>query len=93
MSIKKIGESIKKFTTRGKEEEKYLKMRNLICLGRTTSQILTDNSTDSLPITAITPLPSSENAFFVAQGPSSTNSEIQISQVEVYSLPHLKADS
>jgi hypothetical protein len=87
MSIKKIGESIKKFTTRGKEEEKYLKMRNLICLGRTTSQILTDNSTDSLPITAITPLPSSENAFFVAQGPSSTNSEIQISQVEVTLSP------
>ena len=58
-------------------------MRNLICLGRTRTQIVSDDSAEALPVTAIAPLPSSETALFVAQGPTSTNSEIHISQVEV----------
>ena len=76
----------------GDKQRRLLEMRNLICLGRTRTQINTDGSSDALPVTAITPLPSSENVVFVAQGPTAANSEIQISQVEVHSLPSLGTD-
>jgi hypothetical protein len=57
-------------------------MRNLICLGRTRT-VLVSRQSEDLPVTAIAPIPSSENAFFVAHGPISTNHKIEILKVEV----------
>lgn len=58
-------------------------MRNLICLGRTRTVLVSRQSGD-LPVTAIAPIPLSENAFFVAHGPTSTNPKIEILRVEVW---------
>jgi hypothetical protein len=59
-------------------------MRNLTCLGRTrTALVSVQTGTEDLPVTAIAPIPSSEDAFFVAHGPICTNHKIEILRVQV----------
>jgi hypothetical protein len=59
-------------------------MRNLICLGRTRTALVSGQSeSEDLPVTGIAPIPSSEDAFFVAHGPICTNQRIEILRVQV----------
>jgi hypothetical protein len=60
-------------------------MRNLICLGRKRTFLVSKQSGD-LPVTAIAPIPSSENAFFVLYGPNATSHRIEVFRIEVPSL-------
>jgi hypothetical protein len=73
------------FDSRAKKEKELVKMRNLICLGRTRENIISPQSED-LPVSAIAPIPSSEDAFFVAHGPIATNSKIEVLRVEVFTV-------
>lgn len=57
-------------------------MRNLICLGRKRTYIRSQD----LPVTGVAPIPSSENAFFVANGPSAINCNIEFARIEAHSL-------
>jgi elongator complex protein 1 len=60
-------------------------MRNLVCLGRTRTRIKSDegNGDADSTVAAIAPLPSSDNAFYVAKGPSRQTHEVAIFHVEV----------
>ena len=63
-------------------------MRNLVCLGRTRTEIEPgkQGDTDPLPVTAIAPLPSFENVFFAAKGPAAQNREMAVFRVEALPL-------
>jgi hypothetical protein len=59
-------------------------MRNLVCLGRTRTAIAGEENGDAeSTIVAIAPLPSFDNAFYVAKGPTPQTHEIAIFHVEV----------
>ena len=60
-------------------------MRNLVCLGRTRTELVSRRSAD-LPVTAVAPLGLSDTSFFVAHGPISTNHRIEVVKVEVIFL-------
>jgi hypothetical protein len=75
--------SSRTFDSRAKKEKELVKMRNLVCLGR-TRQIIISRQSEDLPVSAIAPIPSSEDAFFVAHGPIATNSKIEVLRVEVF---------
>ena len=59
-------------------------MRNLVWLGRTRTKVDPGGEADADPlrVTAIAPLPASENAFFVATGPTAHNREMAVFRVE-----------
>lgn len=68
-------------------------MRNLICLGRTTTALVSRQSeSEDLPITAIAPIPTSEDAFFVSHGPTCTIQKVEVLRVQVYILLYDGAD-
>jgi hypothetical protein len=59
-------------------------MRNLICLGRTRTALVSEQpEPEHLTVTGIAPIPSSEDAFFVSHGPIATNHKIEILRVQV----------
>jgi len=53
-------------------------MRNLVCLGRTRAE-----HSGEKPLSAIAPDPSSASSYFIAFGPSSQDSTIQVASVEI----------
>ena len=68
----------------GAQKKAVNKMRNFICLGRSTTALVSRQSeSGDLPITAIAPIPSSEDAFFVSHGPTCTIHKVEVLRVQV----------